>query len=713
MPLRNRSPSLSIFSRRTTVNMATPTSSFSTTCHTAKENEKDIIALKRETIHDSLTSVSNKNHPREEINEESNPFITYLNGVLFSLSDAPDTKRRKRKQPSSSYSTQSSNQQNNSTATSDSHASYAPPGLEKEFHELYSTLAPCLVERTNKANVAAVLMGKRGSGKSMLLERCLTCLQEEVREQQRNECQNSNNNQDEDDSYMAGRSMFRIVTLNGLMVRGDHVGFCVREIVQQLSDIAEQQHRQRRSKQPPKQTTAAATDADDYDTKDNDTEYNANTTTDNDKSTHRCPPPTLEKWLRLRKNFSFTSNLSLLDETLRLACVDQTPILIVLEEVDAFVLGNANTDILSGSVAKEGIEKSQRPVLLYHLLDRIATQGTLVSLVGMTSSLTALQTLEKRVKSRADGTTKIIHVQPQSASYQTLVNILMSKFDEGDVDEDNKNNDKVDDFKEDLKQRLANFLSGSVATHGDGGNATDPPEKTINNHSSVLIQQIMERHYRLGKDIRWFCRVLYIACSLYRDECVAVMKQKVSHNHHPPHLNSKHLMQALATMGASIPTTADRTTTSPPSVVEHGDARLQALLDLSQPQVALLLAARRILARDAIQEQQVVKPLTLDRMLQEYESFRGSGQRFSRPLLIHAFRGMFETNVFRPSADHSGSVTLQYLHQDQLYHNMDTNTFCRLPLHLTVEIDRELKVALDQNLLDCPTALREWGRNTN
>jgi Cdc6-like AAA superfamily ATPase len=628
------------------------------------------------------------------LDEDLTHLLSCLDHVLFGLGDVPIPKQRKRKQSSSSSS---------STATCDSStiSHFAPPGLEKEFHELYSILYPCLVERgdNQKANAAAILMGRRGSGKTILLERCLQCLQEKVREQQQQQQaaskNESNNNND--------KSMFRIVTLNGLMVRGDNVGFCVKEIVQQLSDIAERQnyrqyHQQEQEQHDPDDTTDA--------------------TISNDESVRRRP--TLEKWLRLRKNFSFTSNLSLLDETFRLACVDQTPILIVLEELDTFVVGSASSDILSGAGVKEGIGKSERPVLLYHLLDRIATQGTLVSLVGMTSSLTALQSLEKRVKSRADGTTKIIHVQPQTASYETIVYILMSKldddyFDGGIVDGEKSNGiNSKSTVMEDLRQQLTSIISGSTAAIPQ---ITDTDNNAIDSSQNLLIQQIMERQHRLGKDIRWFCRVLYVAFALYREDCHRAWKNSKTNQLAPPRLHARHFMQALATMGASIPASADRTAvaaaTSSSSMLVHGDARLLTLLDLSQPQVALLLAARRILFRDALQEEQFVKPLNLERMLQEYESFRSSTQGFSRPLLMHAFKGMLETSVLCPSADHTGGGPLQYLHQAQLYSNMDMNTLCRLPLHLPFEIERELKVALNDNLLDCSTALREWGRNSN
>jgi hypothetical protein len=66
----------------------------------------------------------------------------------------------------------------------------------------------------------------------------------------------------------------------------------------------------------------------------------------------------------------------------------------------------------------------------------------------------------------------------------------------------------------------------------------------------------------------------------------------------------------------------------------------------------------------------------------------------------------------RPSADHTGGGPLQYTYS-QNYYAMDFITWSRMPLHLPVDIDRELGEALKNNLLECSTALREWGKKKN
>jgi ABC-type lipoprotein export system ATPase subunit len=67
---------------------------------------------------------------------------------------------------------------------------------------LYRLLYPCLVERKN--NAAAFFMGSRGSGKSRLVENCLTRMDQ---------------------------SKFHILWLNGLIIRGNDVGFAVNKLM--------------------------------------------------------------------------------------------------------------------------------------------------------------------------------------------------------------------------------------------------------------------------------------------------------------------------------------------------------------------------------------------------------------------------------------------------------------------------------------------------
>ena len=206
----------------------------------------------------------------------------------------------------------------------------------------------------------------------------------------------------------------------------------------------------------------------------------------------------------------------------------------------------------------------------------------------------------------------------------------------------------------------------------------------------------------------------------------------------PPVFEAGHLMDALVAQGASISYNItynskdqanndhDKRKSSSSFVLMSGastgsnkrtylavDPRIQALLDLSGPQVALVLAARRILTRDAQWNGETTSPppLTLGRMLQEYQNFRSNQQRFSRHLLWIAFLDLLETNVFRPAMDHCGTGPFQYEHQRITYSNVTEAE--DVPLHLLVDINRELMEALQSNVLECSTALKEWAKKTN
>jgi hypothetical protein len=141
------------------------------------------------------------------------------------------------------------------------------------------------------------------------------------------------------------------------------------------------------------------------------------------------------------------------------------------------------------------------------------------------------------------------------------------------------------------------------------------------------------------------------------------------------------------------------------------ESRTHVLTDLSEPQVSLLLAARRILARDSIIPEP--KPLTLERMLNEYQSFKkGNSNRYSHRLLFRCFTQMMEMDIFRPSSDHSGGGPLQYEYGGS-FAEMDSTTLTKLPLHVPYGLDSELTRALKDKLFDCSIALEEWGKRIN
>jgi hypothetical protein len=357
-----------------------------------------------------------------------------------------------------------------------------------------------------------------------------------------------------------------------------------------------------------------------------------------------------------------------------MAEVDRIPIVLVLDELDAFILHSNDS-------------QQHRQLLLYHLLDRVATPGSNLALIGLTSNFTALTQMEKRIRSRAEGTSKIVYVRPPT-SYDQLTTVLLDKLEGCPVDNEMSRFFLPNDAEDDETQR---------------------------------IRHTFQREFRMGRDLRWFCRVLCSAVSLYRFDCVLTADSPL------PKFIGDYFIQALAMAGSLCLTDSQVTSATKQSnvcLVEGVavDPRLQAsLLDLSQSQVALLLAAKRILSRDAHLEQAAgvlngesagVPPLTLQRIIREYQSFRRGIQSYSDDLLITAAKQLLERGVLVPSLDHSGGGPMQY-HISLSFETLDPYSLSRLPLHFPTDLNRELDEALSQDLLNCSTALKEWARKTN
>ncbi|KAI2504084.1 Component of the origin recognition complex (ORC) [Fragilaria crotonensis] len=403
------------------------------------------------------------------------------------------------------------------------------------------------------------------------------------------------------------QSKFHTLRLNGLVIRGNDVGSAVVELVRQLSELA----------------LVDAVDSD---------------------------------LLRLKRT-NFTWNLELLDEIFRLARVDNRPILIIMDEMDAFAGSSAHLDVTT------------RQLLLYHILDRVAARGSSLCFIGISSHLESISLLEKRVRSRAEG-----HPRPfceTLESYASLIELLMQKFDGAGA----------------LRSMVQGWLSMTIET---------------NDAAVVKLRQRFERSYMKGNDLRWFARVVSIALALFREEARVALSDENNAQTASCAFHPKYLIEALSIMDA--PTTGgehESTATEP---------RICVLKDLSEPQVSLLLAARRLLTRDG--KADVPKPLTFDRILNEYQSFkRGNSNRDIR-LLLRSFTQMLEMDVFRPSSDHSGGGALQYEYGWSL-EDMDATSLSKMPLHLPYELEAELTRALKDQLLDCSTALQEWGRKEN
>lgn len=556
---------------------------------------------------------------------------------------------------------------------------YSPPGLEEPFKQLHSIIAPSLhrsrvggddvadgilpseVSDPVSSSSAAILMGSKGSGKSLLLERVLEACEEQQKHR--------------------GGARYRMVNINGIICRGQDVATVVYEIVRQLSEIAFQS--------ASAGSALGAGDADEGGERD----------VDALKAEHarRKRQKVDRHLLRLRKS-AFTSNLALLESTLQIADVDQIPILIVLDELDSFT------------------EEGERQMLLYHFLDRVATPGSNLIFIGITSSFSTLTLLEKRIRSRAEGTAKVIYLRPPQ-TYTDLMMILRHKLKDCLVCEDIMGRISL---STDVQGRPAGASKPTPTAASSAQESRSVPSERLvqdeedcraekDNEIAPQVSIVMEREFRLGKDLRWFSRVVSTALSLYRHDCLMGPEAAAAA---VPNFRTSHLVDALVMMEASINETGAATKQADFCIINGVavDPRLQALLDLSTPQVALLLSARRILAREKHKEQVEATPLSLERMLKEYESFRrGSASQGNTKLLKRAAHDLLEIGLLVPSMDHSGGGALQYS-VTKLYRNLDPYTLCRLPLQMPLEIDRELGKALEENLLECPTALKEWGR---
>jgi len=627
---------------------------------------------------------------------------------------------RKRKHRTSSSNASTSTETNEPDAQSQN--VFAPVGLERQYVELYSLLEKGLIGveqdgRIKKTNVSALLMGARGQGKSLVLGRCLLALRQKAATMQKN--QNIHQNKK---SAAPNAAHFRVVNLNGILLRGQNVTIVVQEIVSQLCEIvAEETHMKLHHNEHKNLDEDADTDAD----------------ADNiqqklhsliQKETHR---------FRTRQT-TFNSSMACLNEAFQISCIDSIPILIVLDELDSFLpkknarMGSNPSSLgrqSSGGASELGVSSSSRDLLLYHLLDRIAGKGSLISLVGVCARLTTTSSYEKRVRSRAQGTSKVVYFNSskeddESATssnlYTSLVNMLMSNFDVlgedkfmptrdglvGDTDHSNLR------FSEHLKNRVKCILLPQlVAASSEDG----PIDEKVTDEK-YKIHDIFKLNRECGKTIRWFCRVLSVALTLY------VAKVQKSHNGSIPVFNQSYVLEGLKVMEADSFISEPRPITAgceaPKGDLFEVTPRLQDLMDLSGSQVAVLLSAKRILKRDCqiVDERLPSKPLTYERIRKEYESYflaqrKSSGpDRYDESVFFTAFQQILGGMIF-PAKDHTGGGPNQYYFSRKFTAGgMQQQLLKKTPLHLGFHIDRDLMIALSADKLKCSTALKDWAK---
>lgn len=217
-----------------------------------------------------------------------------------------------------------------------------------------------------------------------------------------------------------------------------------------------------------------------------------------------------------------------------------------------------------------------------------------------------------------------------------------------------------------------------------------------------------------------------------------------------PKLMPSHIAQALVAMSASFESIVP--TQSTLELIRWGqllndpahyscligtNSRLICLLDLSGPQVAVLLAARRIEYRDDARtnaEDEIestrkrgisgvggsplmVLPLTYQRIQDEYTtSFVASGRytissdRYSHHVLYRSCMDLMEVDIIRLKKEICGEGSFQYGHNDMISSGANIT---HSPLHVNLDWDLEFMGALKTGLLHCSTALREWGMKMN
>ena len=609
-----------------------------------------------------------------------------------------------------------------------------------------------------KSNVSAILMGPRGHGKSLVLDRCLASLSRLARKRKDRILDlMMQGQQAKQADEMYAQASFRVVRLNGLLFQGDSAVACTQEIARQLSVMSREERR--RSRRIIRQMSAKRNRSEFQEDK---TPKSSRDKRKKDKSAassakasaqaHSATKNDESHDLRVRRS-GFNTYIALLDEVLRTAQVDGIPILIVLEELDTFLAAggssnahNVNEISESGNPQQEG-GGSDRQLLLYHLLDRVADHKFLVSFVGMTTDLTAITRLEKRVQSRAEGTSKLIYFG-HNKDYEDLVKCLVGKFYtppgtcESDTDEYNEQNAMLE-----IRGEVETILRGrgfgdNLVNSDDGGD-----DDEINDFA--LVQRVFQRNYNLkGSDVRWVCRVFEVALGLLASD----IDERIHHsldsnsdgpstteeNEFVPKLTPSHVAQALVTMSASLDDMSGGVglpgipTRSALELIRWGQligdpkhysclvgthSRLVALLGLSGPQVAVLLAARRIDAREGSAcdgtNQSESLPLTYQRIQDEYATsfvasnrYTISSDRYPLHVMYRSCTDLMELGAICLKKQICGGGALQYGHNEVLCSGADISN---LPLHMNVEWELEFVCLLKAGLLQCSTALREWG----
>ncbi len=608
-----------------------------------------------------------------------------------------------------------------------------------------------------KSNVSAVLMGPRGHGKSLVLDRCLASLSR-LAQKRKDRIYNQmiQDQQADRAEEMYSQAPFRVVRLNGLLFQGDSAVACTQEIARQIDAMARDERR--RTRKIIKQLGVKRNRSEIQDVKtpksSREKRMKGKSAASSMSASRSAQAQSATKYdephdLRLRRS-GFNTYIALLDEVLRTAQIDGIPVLIVLEELDTFLAGGSSSNALNinetserGNSQQEG-GRSDRQLLLYHLLDRVADHKFLVSFVGMTTDLTAVTKLEKRVQSRAEGSSKLIYFG-HNKDYDDLVKCLIGKFCtpptscDSDADEYTEQHAMLE-----IRGEVEMILRGGKL---DGNTITPENDGGDKINDFALVQRVFQRNHNLrGSDLRWVCRVFEVALGLLASDIDEQIYHSFdNHSDSPPtpeeyvfapKLIPSHVAKALVTMSASLDGISSAV--EMPGIPTQGtlelirwgqligdpkhysclvgtNSRLLALLSLSGPQVAVLLAARRIEAREVSTgdgcKQSESLPLTYQRIQDEFAtSFVASGRytissdRYPLHALYRSFNELMELGIICLKRQMCGGGVLRG--HDVPCCGPESS---KLPLHVNLDWDLEFIVFLKAGLLQCSTALREWG----
>jgi len=721
---------------------------------------------------------------------------------------------------------------NSNTSTPTSIKSLSSPRINRITNYMYNSQEKNAFGKSKNRNVAALIMGPRGHGKRTLLESVLTSIKKEADDiyQQSNltsplkspSVKKSSKTSLETppkstkSPCSSKKQHFRVVRLNGLLLRNGNDAIAFREIIRQLTDIAaEEAHSNAHfSKNPDLDGKNVSGNSNSNSSTETNIHYPSTSSTNkpNSKDDMSKEPSTYDP----NTNFvpqiaNFSANIASLDDAFQRANVDGIPILIILYELDAFIASSSSGNsisssssgtsyFLSASSTKSRTHRqqsllnentnSEKQMLLYHLLDRVSSHHSNVSVVGVTNRLNTVDMFERRVKSRAQGNQCVIYLG-HTKTFEDMIKIWMSKVklrlpcdNRKKSKPSSKVNKSVDDWRNEVVHSLRQQFQKMLGLKTNNRNEIEHCDETKSEkkRASTAIRDILEKSWKLGKDLRWFSHVFFIVFSLvmvdYKSSLQRFKKRQPTDREKEtqeddlkPSLTYKHIEDALQFMGSgSNPSTATfygsfgRTIPKEKqnsiiiqqqnNPINSSNPRIQALLDLPESQIAILLSIKRIMYKQSLSnsiinskidhqdkfssfakqnkdnsrhKKNAVKShpiITFQHISDEYlNTFAKKQYKYmSSQTLFQAFIYLLETDLIKPVMDRSGLTSkksilsrntlggmLQYDYAGSWTSCPETALLRQMPIHVTVDMDRELGSALKGGWLDCSTGLREWG----